>query len=116
MEEQAPTNLTVRQVGINRVRVSWILPSNSSGVEYQISTSSNSSSSNFSDGRPVAPGLSFLDITQQPSRVYYWLVSTDTSPPEIVVGPVIGIVRGEEISHNFNHISNHILLEQISLH
>ena len=88
--ELDPTNLTVQQYDRTQVRVSWILPQNASRRGYRISTSRD-----FDFGVAVPAGVNVRLVRQAPGRVNYWLISIET--PEIVVGPVIGIVRGEGI-------------------
>ena len=89
--EQAPTGLTVRQVGTRSVRISWILPAQNSRSRsgYRISTSRD-----FSAGITVATDATHRLIDQAPGRVNYWLISLST--PSIMVGPVTGTIRGEE--------------------
>ena len=74
------------------MRVSFILPAReaASSRGYRISTNTN-----FEYGVGVAPGASTRLIGQVPGRVNYWISSIAT--PSIVVGPAIGLVRGEEL-------------------
>ena len=74
------------------MRVSFILPAQeaASSRGYQISTSTN-----FEYGIRVAPGASTRLVGQVPGRVNYWISSIAT--PAIVVGPAVGLVRGEEM-------------------
>ena len=85
-----PSNLMVRQVGVNRVRVSWARPRFSPSQGYLITTGDPT---NFSVGILEASGASSRDVGQVPGTVTYWLVALYGTP--IVVGPVSGIVRGE---------------------
>ena len=91
---QAPTDLMVRQNGINRVRVSWTVPHNPPGRGYRI-TIGDTRPTGSSMGIDVALGASSRDVAQQPGTVTYWLVALYGTP--IVVGPVSGTVRGEEM-------------------
>ena len=84
----------VRQVGINRVRVSWAPPRFSPSRGYLITTG-DTRPTDFSAGILEASGASSCDVDQQPGTVTYWLVALYGSP--IVVGPVSGTVRGEEM-------------------
>ena len=92
--EQAPTNLMVRQIGMNRVRVSWTPPPNPPSRGYLITTS-DARPTDFSAGLMSGSTASNRDIGQAPGTVTYWLVALYGTP--IVVGPVSGTVRGEEM-------------------
>ena len=92
--EQAPTNLMVRQIGINRVRVSWIPPTPPPSRGYLITTG-DTRPTGSSAGLTVLFGASSRDVGQAPGTVSYWLVALYGTP--IVVGPVSGTVRGEEM-------------------
>ena len=83
----------VRQIGINRVRVSWIPPPNTPSRGYLITTGDRPTDSNA--GIIVAFGASSRDVGQRPRTTTYWLVALYGTP--IVVGPVSGTVRGEEM-------------------
>ena len=83
--EQAPS-----QVGINTVRVSWTPPPNPPSEGYRITTTLD-----FGAGISVTSTASSRDVEQQPGTSNYWLVTLYETP--IVVGPVSGTVRGEEM-------------------
>ena len=83
----------VRQVGINRVRVSWARPHFSPSQGYLVTTG-DTRPTGFSAGI-LESGASSRDAGHSPGRVTYWLVALYGSP--IVVGPVSGTVRGEEM-------------------
>ena len=69
--EQAPTDFMVRQVGINRVRISWTPPPNLPSRGYLITTNTD-----FGTGIPVASTASSHDVGQVPgTTVNYWLVA-----------------------------------------
>ena len=84
----------VRQVGIYRVRVSWTPPPNPPSRGYLITTG-DTRPTGFSAGILKASGASSHDVGQVPGTVTYWLVALYGTP--IVVGPVSGTVRGEEM-------------------
>ena len=87
------------QVGMNRVRVSWIPPPNPPSKGYLITTV-DTRPTDFSVGLMVLSGQS-RDIAQAPgTNVSYWLVALYGTP--IVVGPVSGTVRGEEMCKLYN--------------
>ena len=92
--EQAPTNLMVRQIGINRVRVSWTPPTPPPHRGYLI-TIGDTRPTGSSAGIMALFGAFNRDVGQQPGTVTYWLVALYGTP--IVVGPVSGTVRGEEM-------------------
>ena len=92
--EQTPTNLTVRQIGIYTVRVSWTPPPNPPSRGYLITTG-DTRPTDSSAGIMALFGASNRDVGQQPGTVTYWLVALYGTP--IVVGPVSGTVRGEEM-------------------
>ena len=80
----------VRQIGINRVRISWTPPSNPSRNGYQITTNTD-----FGAGLPVASTASSHEVAQAPgTTVNYWLVTLYMTLA--VVGPVGFTTRGEE--------------------
>ena len=89
----------VRQIGINRVRVSWTPPHFSPSRGYLITTDDTPTGS--SAGIIVASGGSSRDVGQVPGTVTYWLVALYGTP--IVAGPVSGTVRGEEMSYTINN-------------
>ena len=91
---QAPTDLMVSQIGINRVKVSWTVPHNAPGRGYRI-VIGDTRPTGSSVGIDVALGANSRDVGQQPGTVNYWLVVLYGTP--IVVGPVSGTVRGEEM-------------------
>ena len=82
----------VRQIGINRVKVSWTPPPNPPSRGYLITSSTRPT--DFSAGITVLFGASSRDAGQVPGIVTYWLVALYETP--IVVGPVSSTVRGEE--------------------
>ena len=84
----------VRQIGINRVRVSWTPPTPPPSRGYLITTS-NTRPTDFTVGITAASTASSRDVGQVPGTVNYWLVALYGTP--IVVGPVSGTVRGEEM-------------------
>ena len=84
----------VRQIGINRVNVSWIPPPNPPSEGYLI-TNGNERPTRSSAGIRAASTASTRAVGQAPGRVTYWLVALYETP--IVVGPVSGTVRGEEM-------------------
>ena len=92
--EQAPTNLMVGQIGLNRVRVSWTPLSNPPSRGYLI-TIGDTRPTDFSAGITASSTASSHPVGQQPGRVTYWLVALNEPP--IVVGSVSGTVRGEEM-------------------
>ena len=81
----------VRQIGINRVRVSWTPPPNPPRDGYRISTSTD-----FGTGISVASTASSRDVGQNPGTTanYYLITLYMTSA---VVGPVRFTIRGEEM-------------------
>ena len=89
---QAPTNLMVRQIGINRVRVSWTPPIPTPRNGYRITTTSS-----FGTGIPVASTASSHEVAQRPgTTVKYYLVTLHgTSMTTPVLGPVSVTIRGE---------------------
>ena len=96
----------VRQIGINRVRVSWTPPPNPPSDGYRITTG-DTRPTDFSKGVTVLFGVSSRDVGQAaPGTITYWLVALYGTP--IVVGPVSGTVRGEERKFNvkFQHLAN----------
>ena len=94
-----PTNFMVRQIGINKVRLSWTPSRFSPSRGYLIT--SDTRPTDFSAGIRIASGMSTSrDVGQQPNTVTYWLVALYMT--EIVVGPVSGTVRGEEMSYMYN--------------
>ena len=94
MHAEAPTNLTVSQIMINEVRVSWTPPPNPPSRGYLITTG-DTRPTGSSAGITAASGASIHLVGQQPGTVTYWLVALYGTP--IVVGPVSGTVRGEEM-------------------
>ena len=84
----------VRQIGIDRVRVSWTPPPNFIRRGYLIITG-DTRPTDFNAGITVPFGASNRDVGQPPSTITYWLVALYGTP--IVVGPVSGTVRGEEM-------------------
>ena len=92
---QAPTNLMVRQIGIDRVRVSWTPPPNPPSEGYLI-TNGNERPTRSSAGIKALSTASSQGVGQAPgTTVIFWLVALYGTP--IVVGPVSGTVRGEEM-------------------
>ena len=82
----------VRQIGIDKVRISWTLPPNPPSEGYRITLSADFGSAGIS----VASTASSRDVGQAPgTTVNYWLVALYGTP--IVVGPVSVTVRGEEM-------------------
>ena len=81
----------VRQIGIDKVRISWTLPPNPPSEGYRITLSADFGSAGIS----VASTASSRDVGQAPGTVNYWLVALYGTP--IVVGPVSGTVRVEEM-------------------
>ena len=93
--EQAPTNLMVRQVGTNRVRISWTPAPNPPSRGYLITTNTD-----FSVGIPVASTASSRDVAQVPgTTVNYWLVALYGTV--VPIGPVSITVRGEEMYYTY---------------
>ena len=92
--EQAPINLMVRQIGISRVRVSWTPSPNPPSEGYLIITG-DTRPTDFSAGITALFGVSKHEVGQALGTVTYWLVALYGTP--IVVGPVSGTVRGEEM-------------------
>ena len=81
----------VRQVGINRVRVSWTPPPNPPRDGYRITINAD-----FGAGISVASTASSHDVAQQPgTTVNYYLVTLYGIVT--VVGPVSITVRGEKM-------------------
>ena len=74
----------IRQIMTNKVRVSWTPPLNPPSRRYLIIT-----------GDTRATTASSHLVGQAPGTVTYWLVALYGTP--IVVGPVSGTVRGEEM-------------------
>ena len=93
-----PTNLMVRQAGINKVRVSWTPPRFSPSRGYLITTG-DTRPTDFNAGIFVT-GASSRDVNQQPGTTNYWLVALYMT--EIVVGPVSVTIRGEEMLYIYN--------------
>ena len=92
---QAPTNLMVRQIGIDRVRVSWTPPPNSPSEGYLI-TNGNERPTRSSAGIKVLPTASSQGVGQAPgATAIFWLVALYGTP--MVLGPVSITVRGEEM-------------------
>ena len=91
---QALTNLMVRQIGIDRVRVSWTPPPNPPSKGYLI-TNGNERPTRSSAGIKALSTASSQGVGQVPGTVNYWLVALYGTP--IVVGPVSITVRGEEM-------------------
>ena len=89
----------VGQIGINRVRVSWIPPPNPPSRGYRI-TAVDTRPTDFSAGLTATSTASSHDVGQVPGTVTYWLVALYETP--IVVGPVSGTVRGEEMCKLYN--------------
>ena len=84
----------VRQIGINRVRVSWTPPPNPPSRGYIITTD-DTRPTDFSAGLTAASTATSYESLQYNTVVTYWLVTLYEIP--IVVGPVSGTVRGEEM-------------------
>ena len=82
----------VRQIGINGVRVSWTPPPNPPRRGYLITTG-DTRPTDFNVGITAASRR--RDVGQTPGTVTYWLIAIYETP--IVVGPVSGTVRGEEM-------------------
>ena len=81
----------VRQIGINRVRVSWTPPPNPPRDGYRITTNTD-----FNAGVSVASTASSRDLGQTPgTTVNYYLITLYTTLA--VVGPVRFTIRGEEM-------------------
>ena len=81
----------VRQIGINRVRVSWTPPPYPPSEGYRISASAD-----FGAGISVASTASSHDVGQRPgTTVSYYLVTLYGIVT--VIGPVSFTVRGEEM-------------------
>ena len=91
---EAPTDLMVSQIGINRVRISWTPPNNAPGRGYLITTG-DTRPTDSSRGINAALGANSRDVGQVPGTVNYWLVAFHETP--IIVGPVSSTVRGEEM-------------------
>ena len=86
----------VRQIGMNTVRVSWTPPTPPPSRGYLITTGDTRPTDLFSlGGITVHIGASSRYVGQVPGTVTYWLVALYGTP--IVVGPVSGTVRGEEM-------------------
>ena len=81
----------VRQVGIDRVRVSWTPPPNPPKDGYRITTTTD-----FGTGIEVASTASSHEVAQQPGTTanYHLITLYMTSA---VVGPVRFTVRSEEM-------------------
>ena len=84
----------VREIGINRVRVSWTPPPNPPSRGYLITTG-DTRPTDFSAGVAATSTASSHQVGQSTRTVTYWLVALYGTP--IVVGPVSGTVRGEEM-------------------
>ena len=81
----------VRQIGMNRVRVSWTPPPNPPSRGYLITTTSD-----FSTGIPVASTASSREVAQLPgTTLNYHLVTLYMT--SAVVGSVTFTIRGEEM-------------------
>ena len=92
---QAPTDLMVGQIGIDKVNVSWTSPPNLPSEGYRIIIS-DTRPTDFNAGIIAQFGVSSRDVTQvSGTTVTYWLVALYGTP--IVVGPVSATVRGEEM-------------------
>ena len=92
---QAPINLMVRQIGIDRMNVSWTPPPNPPSKGYLI-TNGNERPTGSSAGIKALSTASSQSVGQAPgTTIIYWLVVLYGTP--IVVGPVSGTVRGEEM-------------------
>ena len=85
------------------MRVSWTPPPNPPRRGYLI-TSGDTRPTNFDAGLRPLFGASSQDVGQVPGTVSYWLVALYGTP--IVVGPVSGTVRGEEMYNLLCTISN----------
>ena len=83
----------VGQIGMGRVRVSWTPPPKFITRGYLITTGDRPTDS--SAGIIVPFGASSRDVGQVLGTTTYWLVALYGTP--IVVGPVRGTVRGEEM-------------------
>ena len=81
----------VRQIGIDKVRVSWTPPPNPPSRGYRITTSTD-----FAAGISVASTASSRDLGQVPGTTvnYYLLTLYGTA---LLVGPVRFTLRGEEM-------------------
>ena len=85
----------VRQIGMGRVRVSWTSPTPPPSRGYLITTG-YTRPTDFNVGIKVASTASSREVGQRlGTTVTYWLVALYGTP--IVVGPVSGTVRGEEM-------------------
>ena len=84
----------VRQIGINSVRVSWTPPPNPPSRGYIIIIG-HTRPTDFSAGLTAASTATSYESLQYNTVVTYWLVACYGTP--IVVGPVSGTVRGEEM-------------------
>ena len=84
----------VRQIGTNSVRVSWTPPPNPPRNGYLVTTGFTRPT-DFGPGFRVRFGASSIYIGHISGTVTYWLVALYETP--IVVGPVSGTVRGEEM-------------------
>ena len=86
----------VGQIRIDTVRVSWTPPPNPPSEGYRIIIS-DTRPTDFSTGITAASTASSHVLFQIPINtvVIYWLVALYEIP--IVVGPVSGTVRGEEM-------------------
>ena len=99
------------------MRVSWTPPPNPPSRGYLITTG-DTRPTDFIIAHSTA---SSHDVRQQPSTVIYWLVALYGTP--IVVGPVNGTVRGEEMRYNLkviklqgiNDIANNVLHHHASV-
>ena len=89
----------VTQAGINKLRVSWT-PSRFSPSRGYLITTGDTRPTDFNAGIFVTAGASSRDVNQQPGTTNYWLIALYMT--EIVVGPVSGTVRGEEMSYMYN--------------
>ena len=77
------------------MRVSWTPPPPNPPSRGYLITIGDTRSTDFSVGIKAASTASSREIGQPPSTVTYWLVALHGTP--IVVGPVSGTVRGEEM-------------------
>ena len=81
----------IRQVGIDKVRVSWTPPPNPPKDGYRITTNTD-----FGTGISVASTASSRDVGQRPNTtVNYYLITLYGSA--LPIGPVRFTIRGEEM-------------------
>ena len=85
----------VRQIGINKVRVSWTPPPNPPSNGYRITINAD-----LSFGISVASTAFSHEVAQTPGTTtnYYLVALYGTA---LVVGPVRFTVRGEEYVHTY---------------